>query len=965
MSSLAPSKKFFKKAENTTGKVPVKIQYKLPHQTTGKLFTVERIAWMLAGPIVHDWDNWLEKHPDWIEIDFTERPSEIFDDIKPSSKTRMHEHWMGGEKGSVGEEHPVGRAHHREEIELEHTEEENAYKENFDKRFSQEKLSNPLNKDKIEQKKKYKEQRKKIQREIEEIEENKKLTPEQRAEKDAEKDFLAEFEVHKRRLEEKFEEIGDELEDLENKDQLQQEYRDKYHIKFKDIFISPNFPPYGRLGNTKQIPAESSQIVYEGTIKEYDRSLSDKEAKKLKVTGGDIYDPYQHELRDIESTPIIQGEIADNSIVMYSAPWTLKSVQYYLFIRHLDKKTNKVIPVSLKNIETYDNWKEVENRREELFSATDKILEKFGNYSKFKEHVETLPKKERIGFKDKWENKGTPLRIKYGLSNKILEKKIRDEEKEKRERKQAEKNAIADEIKRIELEEKKLKLKEAQKLETRKIAQTSKQDKLWTMESGNQLNLTNNYLQKRSNEIIELINGSVAAGKIGNKIGYRKMINKLISQVDRKKKELWTPTGEKREEWVKRPTKFKVKEYSYNSNKESLEKTQKKLEELNKNWSFDKKTKTYIPTKKNRNAYEQNIIAKELNEKLSEKQQLENKMSSQSNVKSINKIKKEINILVKRLKELRKTSGHYQRASLKKNEKDLRKSIIENIDNLEKLWKSSKEKTNQSEEKRLILKKMNSLIGEWECDPERIQNADTFNTLYSEFQSGEDKVKLEGEDNQYKVSTNGVNSLVTESFKEALAKYYSSVSRIMDAQNNNKDLALELFGEHVLNTSRNTRKLMAELDKMTEVKMLENLDYSQLSIPFNSDFIIKYEPQSDVFGIVPRTYDSTEVESQNNPGGKIGRKDLKESDYEEIELHPDEQDPIEEEPSEPGIGTDGANLITKTDKPSLNQPQLLPYRQEENKRTEKVEAPIKVKETYSQNLHPPEEKAIEGQHGVD
>ena len=79
---------------------------------------------MLAGPIVHDWDNWLEEHPDWIEIDFTERPSEIFDDIKPSSKTRMHEHWMGGEKGSVGEEHPVGRAHHREEIELEHTEDD-------------------------------------------------------------------------------------------------------------------------------------------------------------------------------------------------------------------------------------------------------------------------------------------------------------------------------------------------------------------------------------------------------------------------------------------------------------------------------------------------------------------------------------------------------------------------------------------------------------------------------------------------------------------------------------------------------------------------------------------------------------------------------------------------------------------------------------------------------------------------
>ena len=994
MSSLAPSKKFFKKAKNITGKVPVKIQYKLPHQTTGKLFPVERIAWMLAGPIVHDWKNWLEEHPNWLEIDFTNRPPEIFDNIKPNSKTRMHEHWMGGVKGSVGEEHPVGRAHHREEIESEHFEEEDAYKENFDKRFSQEKLTNPLNKEETEQKKNYIKQRKKIQKEIDGIKENKKLTFEQRAKKDAEKDFLEESEVRKRRLEEKLEEISDELDNLENKDQLQQEYRDKYHIKIEEIFINPNFPPYGYFGNKKKVPAESSRIIYEGKIKEYDRSLSEKEDKKLKVTGGDIYDPHQHELRDIESTPIIQGEIADNSIIIYSAPkyetknfrkdnqshkertwsaWNPESIQYYLFIRHFNKKTNKVIPVLLKNIEKYDNWKEVENRREELFSATEEIIKKFGSYSKFKEYIDTLPREERINFQDKWENKGIPLRIKYGLSNQILEKKIKNDEEEERERKQVEVNAIkedkkytANKIKKIELEEEKLKVKEAQKAETRRITKEFKQDNVWTMAVLNQLNLTNNYLQKRSNKIVELINGSITAGKSGKIIGYRKMINKLIPQIDRKKKELWTPAGKKREEWIKRPNKFKVKEYSYNSNKESLEKTQKKLEKLNKNWNFDKKTDTYIPTKRNRNAYEQYIFAKELNEKLSKKQQLENNISSkQSNIKSIKKIKKEINILVKGLKELRKTSGHYQRVSLKDNEKDLRKSIIENINNLEKLWKSSEEKTKRSKEKKLIIKKMNSLIGEWECDSERIQNADTFNALYSEFQSGEDRIKLEGEGNQYKVSTNGVISLVTEDFKEALAKYYSSVSRIMDSQNNNKDLALELFGEHVLNTSRNTRKLMAELDKMTEVKMLENLDYSQLSIPFNSDFIIKYEPQSDVFGIAPRTYDETEVECQNNPGGKIGRKDLKESDYEEIELHPEEQDPIEEEPSEPGIGTDGANLITKTDKPSLNQPQLLPYRQEENKRTEKVEAPIKVKETYSQNLHPPEEKVIEGQHGVD
>ena len=926
------------KEEYTVGKVPVKIQYTSKQSKS----PVSRISWMLAGPIVNDFDKWLEDHPDFLEIDFDSLVGQdAYKHVKPNSEIRMHEHWAGGDKGSVGKEHPVGQLHHSQEIQIEHREEINNYKKNFDKKFALGKVRNPKI---IEKSKKLKELRE-------------KLTLEQQAERDAEKDYLKE-KVHENKLQEELENIRDDLDYLKDEDCSKEEYRDKYNIQIRDTFINPSFPPYGKSKDLYNlIPAESFQIMDEGSLKEYDSPFSEEQ--------------------------IIPGKSAANFIVTYETPRISRNSErelryeahqskinyYYLFIRH-DGDNLKNEDSSVKKIERYDSRQEVENRREELFSATDKIIEKFGSYTNFKNHLKDLPIKERITFQNKWENEGTPLRLKYGLSNELLEKKRKKTEEKDREKKQEEhdkkikeEKVIMNKLDKIKEAAADLKIKQDKKIKERIV----RQEASWTTASIDQVNRTNNYLEKRSKEIDELINGSAAAGKIGNKIGYLNTVKKFDVQINKKRKELWTPDGKKRQKWIIKPAKFKLKEYSYDSNVKSLKKAQKALEKINKLWEFNKKTKTYIPTVSNENAYKQYIFVRKLEKKLNEKQQLEDEMTStNTNINSINNIKEEIDNIIIRLEKLREESGYYQKKEKSLNtEKSLRKSIIENINNLEILWKSSKEEAERLKEKRLIINKMNSLIGEWECDPERIQNADTFNTLYSEFQSGEDKVKLEGEDNQYKVSTNGVNSLVTESFKEALAKYYSSVSRIMDAQNNNKDLALELFGEHVLNTSRNTRKLMAELDKMTEVKMLENLDYSQLSIPFNSDFIIKYEPQSDVFGIVPRTYDSTEVESQNNPGGKIGRKDLKESDYEEIELHPDEQDPIEEELSEPGIGTDGANLITKTDKPSLNQPQLLPYRQEENKRTEKVEAPIKVKETYSQNLHPPEEKAIEGQHGVD
>lgn len=232
--------------------------------------------------------------------------------------------------------------------------------------------------------------------------------------------------------------------------------------------------------------------------------------------------------------------------------------------------------------------------------------------------------------------------------------------------------------------------------------------------------------------------------------------------------------------------------------------------------------------------------------------------------------------------------------------------------------------------------------------------------LFSEFKSGEDTVTLEGDNNQYKVSTNGVPSIVTECFQEAISKYYSSVSRIIQSQVENKDMGLELFGEHVLNTSRNTRRLLAEMDKSLEVSLLDSFDYSELQFPFNTDFVMKYEPQGDVFGIVPAPNESNVGEAE---GGKtVSRKDLRNEDFEEYKNEEKNQKCIKETTNDsPGVDLTGANLITN----SLNQHQLVETRQEENLQHNEIEKPIKVKNTYQQNLHPAENKVIEQRYGVN
>jgi hypothetical protein len=259
-------------------------------------------------------------------------------------------------------------------------------------------------------------------------------------------------------------------------------------------------------------------------------------------------------------------------------------------------------------------------------------------------------------------------------------------------------------------------------------------------------------------------------------------------------------------------------------------------------------------------------------------------------------------------------------------------------------------------QKKMILNKVEELINSPSGALPVEDMSDGFK-VFSNFQSGDDKVTLEGDEKQYKVCTNGIPSVVTEDFREALAKYYSSVSRIVDTQNEDKDIGLELFGEHVLNTSRNTRRMMAELDRGMEAKMLSELDYSEISLPFNPEFILKYDPQNEFFGIVPATQNSEEVECPSETGGAIGRKDLKEKEY-----HKGKKDEVDNQKAIEEEDADGIQPAIISN--SLNQPQMIPTRQEENLTHYPVEKPIKVKNTYQQNLRNLENRPIEQRYGT-
>jgi hypothetical protein len=104
---------------------------------------------------------------------------------------------------------------------------------------------------------------------------------------------------------------------------------------------------------------------------------------------------------------------------------------------------------------------------------------------------------------------------------------------------------------------------------------------------------------------------------------------------------------------------------------------------------------------------------------------------------------------------------------------------------------------------------------------EKAENA--LNTL-GDYQSGENSICLKVNGDKYTVLLNGAKVLETSSVSEAVSKFYSQVNKLILATTHNKDIALGLFGEKVVQTNRKAIPMLNNLGKSADALWLQNQD---------------------------------------------------------------------------------------------------------------------------------------------
>lgn len=162
--------------------------------------------------------------------------------------------------------------------------------------------------------------------------------------------------------------------------------------------------------------------------------------------------------------------------------------------------------------------------------------------------------------------------------------------------------------------------------------------------------------------------------------------------------------------------------------------------------------------------------------------------------------------------------------------------------------------------------------------------------VYSNFESGDDEVNLTGIDNNYSVSVNQIPVINTNNLTDAIAKYYSEVSKVINSENEDKDLALELLGERLITMNREIRPMIEKLGNNNNeetVKWLSNMDFSELNLEVDNNGILKFlflpsittaEPWKGAqVQMVP--YNEEMGNAANGTGDKPGKKELKREDY--------------------------------------------------------------------------------------
>ena len=165
------------------------------------------------------------------------------------------------------------------------------------------------------------------------------------------------------------------------------------------------------------------------------------------------------------------------------------------------------------------------------------------------------------------------------------------------------------------------------------------------------------------------------------------------------------------------------------------------------------------------------------------------------------------------------------------------------------------------------------------------------NIVINKFKSGDDEVVLAGKDGHYSVAINDTPIINTDEFTRAISKYYSLISGTIDAKGKDKDMALEIFGERLLQINRAIRPLIAKLGDTKSAMYLLDFDYSNIDYPFNEDEFLKAE--------MPRVMQISGVplnEELGSAASETGNKPSKKSEkpLQSIDNRESSQKPIEE-----------------------------------------------------------------------
>lgn len=128
----------------------------------------------------------------------------------------------------------------------------------------------------------------------------------------------------------------------------------------------------------------------------------------------------------------------------------------------------------------------------------------------------------------------------------------------------------------------------------------------------------------------------------------------------------------------------------------------------------------------------------------------------------------------------------------------------------------------------------------------------TDEVVLNKYQSGDDEIVLAGLNGKYSVTLNDAVLLNDTDFTKAIAKFYKLISATIKSDASDKDMALEIFGDRVMQINRTVRPMIDRMGDTKAAMFLFDFNYDQLDYPFDEETFLKAElPRTISIGMVP------------------------------------------------------------------------------------------------------------------